>query len=296
MLKLKIFFLLGAILLFGLYSTKSYAQQKSETSMPSRLKLTKIHPTDLIDNDYTSTSLQYAIERMDNDYVTYKDTESPRSETPKSVIKKTRSILNSSQLPFSEKDCSLFKINIDSNFQAFVLVANFSSYQKGYIILYNIQDEITSHTPIEVNLKWATNNEQGFDYKILKYPLVEIKKEGISYKMYLKERVHNGNMYNAVLTKVYNLDKTNSLQLLCCYESYSFINENTYIERVLKDSIISVFKNTVTSKEYLGSIVLSDNNSKINTINCLDESYCDMIFTNSGRNPNEMLKNGYFSY
>jgi len=238
----------------------------------------------------------FAIERVDNDYVTYKDTESPRVEAPKDVIKNMSAILKSSQLPFSEKEISLYKIDIDSNIQAFVLVSHFPTYQYAYIFLYNTKEKTTSNAPVGINLKWAANNEQGFDFKMLKYPLVEIKKEDSSYKVYLKERVHNGNMYDAVITKIYNINNALSFQLAYCYESYAVLDENTYIERLLKDNVITVFKSTVNSKEYLGSIILSDNNTKINSIVCNNENYCNILFTNSEKSNDEILKNGYFFY
>ena len=70
--------------------------------------------------------------------------------------------------------------------------------QNGHIRRFfaaNPLSETLSKKPFVINGKWCADNESGFDVPLLKGQMIEVSGNSI----FLRERVHNGNSYNAVL-------------------------------------------------------------------------------------------------
>jgi hypothetical protein len=244
---------------------------------------------------YTShgQGINNSIVRNDKDYATYYDVKSVKEKTPSSVQNKFEDVLK--QLEYRSKDGSVFtyKITVDDHLDLYVMVVDCIIQKAGYIISYNQVSHEISKEAIVINLKWALNNEDGFNVKLLDYPLVKVDKNGGNYILSLKERVHNGNVYNAVITKIYSLTNNLSFESQFCFESKSLSPEGVLRKRILKDDTILVFDETDTSVNFIGKVIISKEQKKILNKESINEFFTPQLFTASGLEDQRIFDHGY---
>jgi len=236
---------------------------------------------------------KYAIIRDDNDYVTYEDVQSLKEVTPPMMVKKIESIISNFKSDLKVVHSYLYKINVDETIDIYSLFVNYNFKHDCYLMAFNKLNATITEVPIILNMKWGFNNESGFNNKLLKYPLIEVKKSESGYIVFLKERVHDGNIYNAVITKIYSLNKELAFDLKFCYEEISLTLNNQKIKRILDNNAILVFEEKDTSFEYLGRIEIDPKTKTIIKKECLSQEFCQILFTTSGKEDEYILKNGF---
>lgn len=235
---------------------------------------------------------KYSIVRNDNDYVTYRDIHSFKETTPQPIVKKFKSIINGLKCDSQTVYSYSYKININENVDIYSLFVDYNFNKDCYLIAFNKTETIITEFPIVINMKWSFNNEDGFNFKLLKFPLIDIKQNDGNYTVCLKERVHNGNIYNAVIDKIYILDKYLSFNLKFCYEETSLTFDNQKIKRILNNDTILVYKENDISFEYLGKIEIDSKAKTIVKKECINDELCPILFTASGEEDEYILKNG----
>lgn len=238
-----------------------------------------------------SQNVKYSITRDDNDFVTYKDVHSIKELNPPQVIEKFKEILAS----LKGKTCNFYsyKIKVNNEILLFSLLINYDQQTDCHIIAFNNLTKTITPIPVKLNMKWSFNNEHGFNQKLLDYPLIKITKENDKYILTLKQRVHNGNAYNAVIKKLYELSDDCVLSLRYCYESVSLTFDDQKIVRLLNNDTIFVYKHNDNTIEYLGKLVIDPRSKEITSREFINQEYDPILFTMSGENEEEILRNGY---
>ena len=112
--------------------------------------------------------------------------------------------------------------------------------------------------------------------------------------LYFKERVHDGNTYDAVINKVYDLNIDLSFNLKFCYEEAAQTFDNQIIKRVLSNDSILVYLIKDTSYEYIGKVVIDFVGKTIVKKECINDEFCQILFTASNKSEEFILKNGHF--
>lgn len=240
----------------------------------------------------SQTLIDTSFVRLDNDYVAYKSIDSKKEVVPLEIKHTFEEILDKEEL--SENPYS-YKIKISNDIFAYILINNNFIETKGYIIFFNKEKKKVSKTPIIINLKWAYNNEEGFGFKLLDYPLFQINKENNINYVILKERVHNGNSYNAVVTRVYELRNDLYTELKFYFESKVLLDDGNEIVRYLKENKILSYLQKRDKTIYLGTVFLNSKMDNIESISCDYNDYCDVLITSSGIERDKFFKNGYIN-
>ncbi|RYJ43167.1 hypothetical protein [Flavobacterium beibuense] len=241
-----------------------------------------------------SQNLDKTIIRDDNDYVLYNDTNSPTESTPNEVVTEFEKVLKSIKYL---KTTVLFKIKNNNDIDTYALVVNDGLNKEIFILPYNHLEKRVANNYIKINGKWGFNSENGFDFKLLDYPNIKTELIDNNLYIYLKERVHNGNSYNAVVTKVFEITKDLDLNLKFCYEEVCLTGDGIKIIRVLKEDNLFCYKNEDNKLRYIGSLVIDRENGKIESRQCDDNDLCEILFTCSGENEHSFIKSGYnFEY
>jgi hypothetical protein len=186
-----------------------------------------------------------------------------------------------------------YKIIIDSNISMYVLVATCNFQKLAFFIPYDETYQKVSSSPVQIDIKWAFENEEGFLEKLLDYPLASI--DANNKLLFLKERVHNGNVYNAVITKVYRLNTDLSLTLKFCFESKALLNNGSEIWRRLTSDGFRCYEHSSDSMQYLGKVFADFELGKITLKDCSTNFDCNYLFTISGFPDEELLRKGYVS-
>lgn len=238
----------------------------------------------------SQTKIDSTLVRPDNDYVTYYDSACLKEKTPAPIQKQFAKIVSSYEII---DDAYAYKINISNHIKSYILITHnfFSSY--AYFFFYDAEEQSVNNQPIKINLKWAYNSEEGFSFKLLTTPLMELTSDNNGTFLILKERIHNGT-FNAVVSKVYELKNDLSYRLKCCFESTSIVfmeNECTITRELKGDKIIS-YKKTQTGNIYLGMIQLNREKNNIVARECISNEYADYLLC-SFENEDVFFKQGY---
>ncbi|MGL4629885.1 MAG: hypothetical protein ACRCVT_01670 [Leadbetterella sp.] len=237
-----------------------------------------------------------SIKRIDNDFTTYFDKESPKEINPKEVSERFKSIVKNSTSIDERKIFFSFKINVNTKIDIYALNVKTRSQNYCYLIAYDKSTKNVSFDTIRINMKWASNSESGFKDKLLKFPLLEIYQENGKYMLTIRERVHNGNTYNALIKKIFSLKVDLSFDLKLCFEEKSITFDGQVINRVIKNNAIFIYKDDVNSMcELLGKIEVDIENKKIVKKECNNSEYCEILYTCSGEDDELFLKYGYKS-
>jgi hypothetical protein len=241
-----------------------------------------------------TSQVKQAIVRNDNDYVTYNDTYSQKEKLPSEVLKKFKSVSDTIE---NVRELLNYKVKVSDSIDAYILIVNSSNLRQAFIVFHNEKEHKTSSKFIGINLKWAFNNENGFDVKLLAAPLIRIETLNGKIFIYLKERTHNGNVYNAVVNKVYEITDDLVTTLKFCFEESALLEDGSKLNRILHDKEIvtyRIFRNQITK---VGSITLNNTRDSIVDRICSDSNFCELLFTSSGIKDEQFLKEGYtFKY
>ncbi len=257
------------------------------------MKVFNIIILSLMTNLVFSQDFEKSIVRNDNDYVTYIDNESLKEFNPKKVKEMFK--LKIKQIKGNTKRVKFYsyKININENIDIYALIVDCNFTNDCYIIAYDKFKQTITINPVKLNIKWANNNESGFKDKLLCFPLLDIQKADNKYTISIKERFHNGNTYNAVINKIYILKDDLSFDLKFCYEETALTFDGKNIKRVLNDNNIYVYKQGKSVLEYLGKIQIDVEAKKIIKKECVKDEFCEILFTCSGEDEENILKNGF---
>jgi hypothetical protein len=246
--------------------------------------------SNLFGQDYENS-----IVRNDNDFATYQDIESLKEPNPKIVLEKIKSIIKFSKKQSKKVNFFSYKINLSEKVEIYALIVNGPFTSECNIFAYDIFNKKVTLYPIKYSLKWAKNSESGFNYKLLDLPMLNVQRQNENYNISVKERVHNGNTYNAVINKTYKLNSDLSFDLKFCFEENALTFDGHKIIRILYDNLLYVYKKDLVSIEYLGKILLNSEKSEFVKKDCFKEDFCDVLFTCSGKKEEIILKKGYIS-
>ena len=240
----------------------------------------------------------YSLHRNDNDFATYKSEHSvQRDELPKELNRNISAIVTNIQksiAPDKLDDYYIHKINVNDSIDIFVLSIESFSLMEHRLFLFNEKSNQISKTKIAINGKWAKNSEEGFNFKLMDLPNIEIKNQENESLLSIKERVHNGNSYDAVIQKHYyiNFEKL-TLDLKYCLEIKALGYDDAIIERLAEGNNVKVYKRDKNNIQEIGSFVLSKNMQAIVSKRCLDDNYCSQLITCSGLEDHIILNDGY---
>jgi hypothetical protein len=241
-------------------------------------------------NFANAQNLKYSIIRDDNDYETFYDSHSRMEESPLSVI---RVFQKQIKLLSYVKNSFVYKIKSTGDIDTYVLIINSQLIKQALILCYDSKTKKVTSKPIKINLFWSFNNESGFEFKMLNYPKIKIEDSEGKILIHLKERVHNGNSYDAIIHKIYEVKKNFNTELQLCYEELSRTFDNQFIYRFLeKGKIISYVKIGFDNKK-IGEININLETFKIINKQCIETDYCDFLLTCSNQNEEDFLKKGY---
>lgn len=162
--------------------------------------------------------------------------------------------------------------------------------------VYDSCTNSSSTYPFIINGQWMSNQEEGFDIKLLSYPIVFDENNFL----WVKERVHNGNSYNAVIKYKLYCDKKFNLRLVSCVEEVSlcFFPEMDFEDYALfyreqdGKEVVCYIKNTSGESELVGSFSLSKR-GKISKIKVYNERYSSFLVTSSGLRPQAFTKRSF---
>lgn len=243
-----------------------------------------------------------AICRADNDFVTYNDTLSPKEPVPsaiKQIISKSYKKYNPALEPGTGSILA-FKINYTRDIAIYVVkYISFDAicYQ---LIGYNTVSHLAAvkHPPI-INGKWMDNREEGFDSSVhllsghMSY-FKDVDHDG-KIDFIVKERVHNGTVYNGVIEHAYYIDAQMNLDQIICIET-KFIDpyNGCIINRVLKNNVLFVTTTCNGETTLIGKVKLHINSDKkIIYSKIYQKEYADALITGIRVNEEAFLKKGY---
>ena len=237
------------------------------------------------------TVIDSAILRIDNDYCTYFDTLSCKTALPAKVL-----MIFQDKYPTDKYHITqIFEINYNQ-YLLFVVrnneivVLDFLSspinyFEEYHFWVYNPKSSTISSNPFVINGQFMVDQEYGFDVKLLSEPLVCVEDDGC---LWIKERKHNGNSYNAVVRLKLKCDNKLALKIEQCVEEVSLChfpnmgnNEHALIYRKQngKDYVSTLTMGDETKA--IGSFSLSKKGRAYN-IKVLDDQYSKLIITSSG--------------
>lgn len=200
----------------------------------------------------------------------------------------------------------IYKINYDEEIKILVLKATYHSKTiRYYLFAYSEKSKKITLNPPYINGKWMENQEKGFseENRLLTPPLSffeDIDNDG-DFEVVIKERVHNGNVYNAVVNKYYEVNKDDmSLNMILAIESkYIYIMDNKcIINRQFDNNRLLVYLscNKSDSKK-IGDISIMVKEARYSVENISSEviKYESVLLTGSGVENEAFLNKGYYS-
>ncbi len=246
-----------------------------------------------------------AICRTDNDFTTTYDSIGKLEIVPLKVGVKINSIVDSCKnISINNSiDYRVFKVKYSAKVNIYILkLTMFNKIEYTFLLYNQIGNHISSLIPF-INGKWMDNEEEGFyeDSKLISKPLIYFEDlTGDNCKeIIIKERVHNGTAYNAVIEHIFQLDSYMNLKKLLCVESICLtMSESQTIKRKFKYGIIDV---SLWEKERfikkIASIKLSQDPYQITSRKVFDEKFDAVIISYSGVPEQLFLQKGYlFKY
>ncbi len=234
------------------------------------------------------------IVREDNSFVSYYDSISFTKETPRNI----RELCSVRYEQDDSERNQIFEVSFN-DLNIYVIRYSGIGFEFYDIWAYNPKIDKLSASPFTINGKWVVDNEAGFDKSILDGYLLVFSGDNII----LRERVHNGNSYNAVV--LYNLKCNNQLEfeLQYCIEECSLchlptmaLGEDLTIRRKLNNQHVYCYlEKENTEMQLIGYYKLASNGI-INSINVIDNEFETWIVTTSGIDPQMFSKQGSSCY
>lgn len=230
--------------------------------------------------------------RNDNSFVTFFDSISQTKPTPTIV----KNICRQHYMDdFLERN-QIFEVAFNNIFIYVIRYAGigFENYE---LYAYDPRSNRLSEKPFELSGKWSADNESGFSKPILEGKMMEITGE----KLFLKERVHNGNSYNAVLLYVLRCNIQLEFELLYCVEECALLNmpemssdDILVIRRKINENLkVNCYKESANEeKQIIGCFSLSEDGI-VSEIEIFDSTYKRWIVTVSGVDFLFFSKKGY---
>lgn len=222
--------------------------------------------------------------RNDNDYCTYFDTISNK----KSLLLNVCLFFNKQYPKTIYQIIQIFEIKFDS-LRLYVVKNDrlpiIGQNEEYHFWVYDPKHKKISNSPFVINGHWMSNQEEGFDVKLLSSPLVNYE----NGYLWVKERRHNGNSYNAVIRYKLKCDKNLNLKIMQCIEEVSLcffpnmeINDQAFVyrEQITEYKFVSTIM-IDGEKSCIGSFCLSKNGKAYDII-VNNEKYDYLIFTSSG--------------
>ncbi|TKG88129.1 hypothetical protein EYV94_27580 [Puteibacter caeruleilacunae] len=248
-----------------------------------------------------------AVIRDDNDFVTYNDTLSNNADLSKEILDEIQSFQKRGEKILVQENLDItliFKIRYTSRISVYVVKSESQNEIVYRLIAFDNKTKLYSKTTPIINGKWMENNEAGFNpkYKLLRKPLISFSDiDGDDRnEILMKERVHNGSIYNAVICHYYSIDNFMNLKELICIESrYVCPFENCIVNRSFKnDTIISEIRDGKEKLRIIGKVKITFSDSvEMGRKFSYDEKYEDLLVTGSGISEELFLKEGYtFKY
>lgn len=240
----------------------------------------------------------YSYHRSDNDFSTYNDNKYCQEiEISKLVFKNIRNSIDTirkSIFPIKFDDCYLHSIHINDTIDIIVLSIKSFVLTKHLFFVNNTKTGQLVKSNFSINGKWAKNNEDGFEVKLMELPNAKIENIENESVLTIKERVHNGNSYNAVIQKYFKVDCDKlTIDLKYCIEIKAIGFDDAIIERLAEGNEVKVYKQDKNNIREIGSFILSSDKKTIESKYCLDEYYCSQLVTCSGLEDQIILKEGY---
>ena len=249
------------------------------------------------------TVIDSAIHRSDNDYCTYFDTLSCKTALPAKVL-----MIFKDKYPADKYHVTqIFEINYNQYLlfvvrnNEIVVLDSLSSpinfFEEYHFWVYDPKSGTISPDPFVINGQFMVDQEDGFDVKLLSKPLVCVENNGC---LWIKERKHNGNSYNAVIKYKLYCDKKFNLRLVSCVEEVSlcYFPEMNFEDYALfyreqdGEDVVCYIKNTSGKSELVGSFSLSKRGN-ISKIKVYNERYSSFLVTSSGLRPQAFTKRSF---
>lgn len=154
-----------------------------------------------------------AIRRSDSDIAMNSDTTGERVALPDKVREKVEEIVNSNDFPrlfFTSNDC-VFQIYNKDSISLFVFRDNIFGEENLYLIGYDANKEVLFDNVPVFFAGWMLDDEAGFEpmYRLIRKPYTgfeDVDGDG-QPELFVKERIHNGNLINGVVTHYYVIDR-----------------------------------------------------------------------------------------
>lgn len=244
-----------------------------------------------------------ALKRSDNDFVTnIADSLGDKIALPEELNSFLDQLEGTDSISNSKKQNLIFWIDYDPNTVLLVVKKIGSNYEISYhVMAFDKTNKLNGKSLAIINGKWMDNNEEGFDMKFLEKPLIFFQDINNDNKneIVIKERAHNGNIYNAEIWNYFELDKTLNLKKILAVEVKQLsIFDECLITRSYDSGTITANLNCEDGMRNIGQVSLEIGDSvriKNKIINI--PPYGGMVITGSGMNEVEFLNKGFnFKY
>jgi hypothetical protein len=235
--------------------------------------------------------------------------------TPRSVSKTMSLIIDRANDSLQDvfKLDKVYRMSYD--FQLYLYICKMKGTYSGviryYFLLNNDVNDKVTQIPPSINGKWMSKNEGGFkeQYKLLKAPLISFEDidNDFNKEIIVKERLHNGSIYNAVIQNYFKVDLVNlSLTRIFCLEIQAFhpFDNQISVYRQFKNNtiytkLISNKNDGLRDTSEIGTIKVNfiDGHINMGEENLSNSIYGRLLITNSNIEGNRFLRNGYhFTY
>ncbi len=236
-----------------------------------------------------------AITRKDNSFVTYDDSISQTATIPLVAKKRIANIYTSYRNdPFAEGYKPLiFKVRYNSRVDIYVLKIHAASGITYKFLAYDHFTRKITQKPVAIFGKWMENNEDGFekDNHLLSGQLLYFK-DG---QVVIKERTHNGTVYNAEDDHYYTLDSHMRFRQLLCIESKSVDDmSDCLIRRTLKnDTLICTLNCKKAPSKLVGKVRLGFKpDAHVISKKIIDSAYRDLLVSSGSVSEKRFLNKG----
>lgn len=252
-----------------------------------------------------------AIVRSDNDFATYNDKDSLRENIPEIVANKIRYLLKECRTDFyrydksSECDYIVFRVKYTKYISVYVSKIYYQHSVRYYLVAYDSKTSRITNKPPHINGDAMENDEEGFlpEARLLEKPLISFSpfdSNNCKGTVIIKQRMHNGTGYNAVIDEYYSIDAYMDLNAFLYIESKAVVygNGRCIVNRSLKDDVIvSTIKcEDDEQPKLMGKVRLeiSENNVRIISIEVSDKMFenSPYLVTASGVKKETFLNKG----
>jgi hypothetical protein len=248
----------------------------------------------------------FSVLRQDNDYVAVDNTFGLHKKVPIQVKKKieelTTHYLKVNQLDslgYCKEDLtgSIFETRYNDDISIYVLNIKMDAIvNKYYFIAYRKSNKDISPNPPSINGTFM--NESGFqpEDQLLQPPLIRFEqiKDGSNPQIVIKQRTHNGNLYDAVVENCYTITPDLLFTKVMSIESIYIepMEHKCVILRSLVSNTILVKAKCGDSVANIGEVHLDTDKLNIVSKTVYDTTFSNIIITGSGKSDIDFLRNG----